>query len=79
MRSERTRAQGLALVVTVTVAASVVFELLGLPSAVMFGSLLGGVAHALTSETDLRLPPSSFRLGQALVGVIVGSTVSVEA
>lgn len=79
MRSERTRAAGLALVAAVTVVASVVFELAGLPSAVMFGSLLGGIAHALTSETDLRLPASSFRLGQALIGVIVGSTVSLDA
>jgi len=79
MRGERTRAQGLALVLVVAVVASVAFELLGLPSAVMFGSLLGGIVHALTSETDLRLPSTSFRLGQALVGVIVGSTVSVEA
>jgi membrane AbrB-like protein len=79
MRPERTRAQGLALVLAVAVVASTVFELLGLPSAVMFGSLLGGIAHALTSPTDLRLPESSFRLGQALVGVIVGSTISVDA
>ncbi|SFB99366.1 hypothetical protein SAMN04487968_10319 [Nocardioides terrae] len=79
MGGERTRAQGLALVLGVTVVASVVFQLAGLPSAVMFGSLLGGIVHALTSETDLRLPPSSFRLGQALVGVIVGSSVSLDA
>ncbi|GAB7003897.1 AbrB family transcriptional regulator [Nocardioides sp. AN3] len=79
MTAERTRAQGLALVVSVTVVASVVFGLLGLPSAVMFGSLLGGMVHALTSATDLRLPPSSFRLGQALIGVVVGSTVSLGA
>jgi uncharacterized protein len=79
MRPERTRAQGLALVLAVTVVASTVFELLGLPSAALFGSLLGGIAHALTSPTDLRLPESSFRLGQALVGVVVGSTISVDA
>src|SRR6476661_8672390 len=41
MTGERTRATGLALVLTVTVVASAVFELLGVPSAVMFGSLLG--------------------------------------
>jgi hypothetical protein len=79
MRRQRTRAQGLALVLAVTVVASTVFRLIGLPSAVMFGSLLGGIAHALTSTTDLDLPPSSFRLGQALVGVVVGSTISVDA
>jgi membrane AbrB-like protein len=79
MRRERTRAQGVALVILVTVVASAAFELLGIPSAVMFGSLLGGIVHALTSPTDLRLPPSSFRLGQALVGVVVGSTISADA
>jgi len=79
MTGERTRATGLALVLTVTVVASAVFELLGVPSAVMFGSLLGGIVHALTSSTDLRLPPSSFRLGQALIGVVVGSTISLDA
>lgn len=79
MTGERTRARGLALVLTVTVVASTVFEVLGVPSAVMFGSLLGGIVHALTSSTDLRLPPSSFRLGQALIGVVVGSTISIDA
>jgi uncharacterized protein len=79
MTGERTRLQGLALVLAVTVVASVVFGVLGIPSAVMFGSLLGGITHALTSPTDLRLPPSSFRLGQALIGVVVGSTISVDA
>jgi membrane AbrB-like protein len=79
MRRERTRARGLALVATVTVLASAAFQVAGLPSAVMFGSLLGGVVHALTSSTDLRLPPASYRLGQALVGVVVGSTISLDA
>jgi membrane AbrB-like protein len=79
MTAERSRTRGLLLVVVVTVAASTAFQLAGLPSAVMFGSLLGGVAHALTSTTDLRLPPASFRLGQALVGVVVGATVSLDA
>ncbi|MFI2707948.1 AbrB family transcriptional regulator, partial [Nocardioides sp. CER28] len=50
-----------------------------LPSAVMFGSLLGGIVHALTSPTDLRLPAWTFRLGQALIGVVVGSTISLDA
>lgn len=79
MTGERTRAQGLVLVVAITVVASAVLGLLRVPSAVMFGSLLGGIAHALTSSTDLRLPPSSFRLGQALIGVVVGSTISLSA
>src|SRR6476646_4799413 len=68
-----------ALVLVVTVATSVGFELLGLPSAVLFGALLGGMAHALTSPTPLRVPPFTFRIGQALIGVTIGSLVSLSA
>ena len=75
----RTPLAAAVLVLTSTVALSVAFTLLGLPSAVLFGSLLGGMAHALTSPTELRVPPSAFRLGQALIGVTIGTLVSVEA
>ncbi len=68
-----------ALVVGTTVAASVVFELVGLPSAVLFGSLLGGMAHALTSPDDLKVPPVAFKVGQGLIGVTIGALVTVES
>jgi uncharacterized protein len=67
------------LVLAVTVVLSVGFSLLHLPSAVLFGSLLGGMAHALTSPTVLKVPPAAFRLGQALIGVTIGSLVSLSA
>lgn len=75
----RTPLTGVVLVVSVTVVASVVLSLVGVPSAVLFGSLLGGMAHALTSPTELRVPVAAFRLGQALIGVTIGTLVSVEA
>ncbi|MSZ77817.1 MAG: hypothetical protein F2667_11985, partial [Actinobacteria bacterium] len=49
----RSRMRGAGLVVSTTVAASLLLGWAGLPSAVLFGSLLGGMAHALTSPTPL--------------------------
>ena len=56
-----------------------VFSLLHLPSAVLFGSLLGGMTHALTSPTVLNVPPFAFRIGQGLIGVTIGSLVSLSS
>lgn len=67
------------LVVAATIGSSLVLALLGLPSAVLFGGLLGGMAHALTSETDLGVPAPAFRVAQALIGVTIGCVVSVPA
>jgi membrane AbrB-like protein len=75
----RSPAGAAALVATVTVLVSVALTLLHVPSAVLFGALLGGMAHALTSPTPLALPPWCFRVGQGLVGVTIGSLVSVAA
>lgn len=67
------------LVLAVTVGASAMLALLGLPSAVLFGSLIGGMAHALTSPIAIDVPRSAFRLGQALIGVTIGTLVSLDA
>ena len=40
----------------VTVVASLLFSLLRLPSPVLFGSLVGGMVHALTARDELDLP-----------------------
>ena len=77
--AERSPARAAALVATVTVATSVVLTLLHVPSSVLFGALLGGMAHALTSTTPLALPAWCFRVGQGLVGVTIGSLVSLDA
>jgi membrane AbrB-like protein len=69
----------LALVVGVTVVLGVVFSLLGLPSGVLFASLIGGMAHALTSATVLELPPAGYRLAQGAIGVVIGASVSLPA
>ncbi|GAB3788038.1 AbrB family transcriptional regulator [Nocardioides ungokensis] len=79
MPTERSAVAAWALILLVTGTTSVAFELLGLPSAVLFGALLGGMAHALTSPTALRVPPFAFRVGQALIGVTIGSLVSLSA
>lgn len=65
-------------VVAVSVAASLLFELVRLPSPVLFGALAGGMVHALTSSTELVLPARAFRLGQALVGVVIGGLVELR-
>jgi membrane AbrB-like protein len=75
----RTPRAAAVLVLGATVLFSAVFYLLHVPSAVLFGSLLGGMAHALTSPTHLQVPPIAFRLGQALIGVTIGSLVSLSS
>jgi len=75
----RSPARAAALVVGVTVLLSIVLTLVHVPSAPLFASLLGGMAHALTSDTVLALPAWSFRVGQALVGIVIGSLVSLSS
>jgi len=75
----RSQPAAVALVAAVTVVLSVAFTVTGLPSAVLFAALLGGMAHALTSTTPLAVPPTAFKVGQGLIGVTIGATVSAEA
>ena len=77
--TERSPRAALALVVGVTVVASIALSLVHVPSAVLFASLLGGMAHALSSPTPLELPPWSFRLAQGTIGVVIGALVSAPA
>jgi membrane AbrB-like protein len=65
------------VVVAVAALASLAFAGLHLPSPVLFGSLLGGMAYALVSPHELDMQPWAFRLGQALVGVVIGALVDV--
>lgn len=65
------------LVLAVTVLASLLFTVLRLPSPVLFGSLAGGMMHALTARTELDMPPLVFRVGQALVGAVIGGLVQL--
>ena len=66
------------VVILVTVAASALFTVLRLPSPVLFGSLVGGMVHALGSRTELEMPPLAFRVGQALVGAVIGALVQLS-
>lgn len=75
----RPRWRAATLVVGVTIVVSALLEWVGLPSAVLFGSVVGGMAHALTSPGRLEVPEPVFRVGQATVGVIVGASISLEA
>jgi uncharacterized protein len=71
--------RGYLLVLGVTVVASIVLDQARVPSPVLFGGLLGGMAYALTSARRLELPEPVFRVGQALLGVVMGTTVSLQA
>ena len=76
-RRPRTPARAAAVVVAVGALATGAFALLSVPSPVLFGAVVGGMAHALTSPTPLTLPPWSFRTAQGLVGITVGALVDL--
>ena len=78
MRSVPRPVRAWLVVILVTVAASALFTLLRLPSPVLFGSLVGGMVHALGSGTELEMPPIAFRVGQALVGAVIGALVQLS-
>ena len=65
------------VVAVVTVLTSLLFAALHLPSPVLFGALAAGMLHALTSPVELDMPPLAFRLGQALVGAVIGALVKL--
>jgi membrane AbrB-like protein len=77
--TERSPRAAITLVLGVTVVLSVVMSAVHVPSAVLFASLIGGMAHALTSPTTLDLPPWLFRLAQGTIGVVIGAVVSLPA
>jgi membrane AbrB-like protein len=77
--TERSPGAALVLVVGVTVVLSVVLSLLQLPSAVLFASLIGGIAHALTSPTVLAVPGWLYRVAQGAIGAVIGASVTLPA
>lgn len=55
---------------------SVVLWRLGLPTPMLFGGLLGSMIYSIARPAhDLELPSAAFRLGQAIVGVVIGTAV----
>ncbi len=73
----RTPLQAVGIVVGVTVVTSAAMAVLGVPSAVLFGAVLGGMAHALTSPLPLDVPTWAFRIGQGLIGITVGALMDL--
>lgn len=58
--------------------ASVAFTLIGMPSPVLFGALVGGVVYAVLGSHRLSLPEPCFTFGQAVVGVTIGALVDMQ-
>jgi uncharacterized protein len=54
---------------------TIVLELVAVPSAPLFGGMLGGLIYTLVLRAKARLPAISFRLAQGVVGVTVGAQV----
>jgi membrane AbrB-like protein len=64
-----------ALVLAVGVGVAVAFELLGVPSAPLFGGLVAGLGRALLGRTRLALPRQAGTGAQAVIGVSIGALV----
>ena len=71
------RAVGVVVVATLVV--SGVLDLLHVPSPALFGGLAGGMVQGLGASLPLAVPPRLTRLGQGLVGVTIGTEVSLSA
>ena len=67
-----------ATTVAIAAAASAALAFVGLPSPVLFGALVGGMAYAVFGSRSLALPDWSFSVGQAIIGVTIGALVDVE-
>lgn len=63
-----------ALIVLVA-AATTLFELIGVPSAPLFGGLVGGLVQSLGMRTGVDMPNASFRLAQGVIGVTTGAMI----
>lgn len=57
---------------------SVALTLLGFPSPLLFGGLLGGLVFALGSSREVTVPGWSFTIGQGIIGVTIGAVVDGE-
>jgi uncharacterized protein len=75
VRSGSTRAW--LVLLAVSAVASGMLAALGLPSPVLFGSLIGGMVHALIARREIDMSPLVFRVAQALVGVVIGVLVKL--
>ncbi|GAB4082418.1 AbrB family transcriptional regulator [Modestobacter muralis] len=67
-----------ALVVTVGVGAGLLLDLLGVPSAALFGGLVAGLARALLGHSRLALPTQAGTAAQAVIGVSIGALIETD-
>ena len=75
MGSERRRLLDAAAVVAGAAVAGLLLDLLGVPSAALFGGLLAGLVRALAVRTRLRMPRIAMSAAQAVIGVTIGALV----
>lgn len=68
-----------AVLLALVVGTSLLLRAAGLPSPELFGSLLGGLLHALTIRPKVALPKRAFTAGQAAVGAAVGSSLDFDS
>ncbi|HET8755434.1 MAG TPA: AbrB family transcriptional regulator [Solirubrobacteraceae bacterium] len=61
------------LIVAATVAGGWVADAVGLPGGYLFAALLVGLAVALRAPGRVTMPPSGFKVGQAITGVALGT------
>lgn len=76
---DRATLLSLVRILVLAVAITVVLALIHVPSPALFGGLLAGMVHALTSRSELAIPPVTYRAAQAVVGAIIGTQISSEA
>ncbi|WP_222192613.1 AbrB family transcriptional regulator [Modestobacter italicus] len=76
--ADRRRVLDWAAVLAVGVGVSWAFELLGVPSAALFGGLVAGLGRALLGRTSLTLPGRAGTAAQAVIGVSIGALVQTD-
>jgi membrane AbrB-like protein len=67
-----------ALVLAVGVGVAVAFDVLGVPSAALFGGLVAGLGRALLGRTRLTLPKHAGTGAQAVIGVSIGALIQTD-
>ncbi|MGY5885209.1 AbrB family transcriptional regulator [Modestobacter lacusdianchii] len=76
--ADRRRVLDWAAVLAVGVGVTAAFELLGVPSAALFGGLVAGLGRALLGRTPLALPGRAGTAAQAVIGVSIGALVQTD-
>lgn len=64
-----------ALLLALVGGVSTALALVGFPSPLLFGGLLGALVFALSSPRQVEMPPPAFTVGQAIIGVTVGAAL----